>query len=1318
MQKQTDSLNQRLESPRSKIINSYLTTIEDSFRENRPQLKLINYGTGSGKTHQLFEAIYQTIEENKDIQIIGIYVAPLREHLSVPTSVEIKYQNIPVYKILSEEMKTTDEYLKLYKQLISSILKNKNLWKIDRKVCSDEKAQENRRNLEKVKDVIKRLEYVKNTGFGDEDFNDSEITRATRELNSLIESFLEFFIKCELDQSNCPAECLKLIEIFLPLHLLQKKSGILMLTYAKFETAIPYFIHNGTKWVKKSSHLDQYVIQHTDNSRKFILALDEQEDGYQIMLEKKIDIISPEKLAINNALSSMNREFSMLFSTKNNENRDFLNFVDKNKGAFYEFQEHFEKDKTLEEKLQRFATIYQRLTVEEGNSINFLEKIVRIKNGLDESMEEIVGIIKNYDDINLVRLDFEMLSRVISKFENNRSLLIPQKLYNKICDDLMNIFAYNNLYIYNLEPLQKLFLTRPSGGHVQITEEKVADNTSVAELIYAILAVRSQIKTIKDFLANVLDAEDSQSHSLDIWSQQIAKVQKASEESPSQNQLLKYLNTAYVYESYKSIVNIKEISRYQNPKNNLIDRALREVSIGSTAILTSPEFKINSMLCNNSNVIFLISATGGILGDLSTSYDMQYLKDKLRNDHESGQSSFQEMSDEEVSLCEDIRDSREATRQITVNFFGEDLLSFPNNETQKVVERFEETILKSFIDALKQDGNWLGIYKIQELQKFIRFLFYLFEDDSIQETIAFTQTLRWIKKIIQHCELLNHANFKFKKSTEHPNIYYLQVKHKEYQSNIQIKIILYESSFNSLYCDKKAHNTYLDELVEKEGEKICFISAYQSASKGFNAIIKTHNGEEKDFDSLALLMDSYYTVMGPSLNKSKDSGLSITRYHFALMKSIVNLADSNIEIKDFNQYLSQPEAGAFREQQHQILLGKQVLQAIGRSERRDFPNQVAKIFVNEETRKNLVNFYRYLEGKEKEEIRKFSVNNHKVYLSVREEEKKRAIKDYDDHVIDEIDATLAFQEFRTEMLEEIDLFHLKKNTFDITKAWNALRDSIVFKDPAKYLEKLRDSGLFPDDFIDSLFYHNPEQVEFTPYLASEAERGQKLWIISDSINGEKIYPYQNKLYPESLKISDPSYDSEDQEIGSRDPSTDSIYRLYNKLIPQPEVFNTYIPRPHFFYDVLSPSLAENFVECWIKDEVFKEGKDWKAIKSIYRFEELRDFKKYCKLYELFDLYYVKENTLFCIDVKAWSEASGNRLSKKTLDKTENKLKEIVSDYPEFSTARGLLLNLHAAKEKNQQYPPMLFSGNLIFFDDRNCPVESNILTDFLFHKEK
>ena len=46
---------------------------------------------------------------------------------------------------------------------------------------------------------------------------------------------------------------------------------------------------------------------------KFILAFDEQEDGYQIMLDEKIDIISPQKLAINNALSSINREFSIHF---------------------------------------------------------------------------------------------------------------------------------------------------------------------------------------------------------------------------------------------------------------------------------------------------------------------------------------------------------------------------------------------------------------------------------------------------------------------------------------------------------------------------------------------------------------------------------------------------------------------------------------------------------------------------------------------------------------------------------------------------------------------------------------------------------------------------------------------------------------------------------------------------------------------------------------------------------------------------------------------------------------------------------------------
>ncbi|MBD2486536.1 hypothetical protein [Aulosira sp. FACHB-615] len=1317
MQNSENTSDYQPESAHSQILDSYITTIEDSFRENCSQLKLINYGTGSGKTHQLFQAIYKTIESHPNTKIIGIYVAPLREHLCVPSSIINQYTDtgIPVYKLNSLEMKTTDEYIKLYKKCIYAIVENQKFWQLISKYNTNEKILENKQNLNKVKGVINRIEYFTRVDFGDEELNKSEITKARRELNKLFESFLEFLIKSQLAQETWPIECLRLMEIFFPLHLLQEKSGILMLTYDKFETSIPYFIHNGEKWVKKDDKLDKYIIQQTNNSKKFILALDEQEDGYQIMLYKKIDIISPDQLAINNALSSINREFSLLFSTHNNENREFLNFLDKNKGALRELQEYFDKNKDIDPKLQKFAPTYQRLILEEGNSINFLEQVVTIKKGLDKSMDEIVGILDNYEQENPIVLTFEMLARVLSKFENNRSLLIPQQLYNQISNELMSIFSYNNLYIYNIEPLKRLFLNRPSGGHVHIIEETIADNTSVAELIYAILVVRLQIKSIKDFLANVLDAEDSQSRSLDIWSKQIAKVQKASEENSSPNQLLKYLNRTYVYESYKSIINIKEISRYQNPKNNLIAQELREVSIGSTAILTSPEFKINSILNNNSNVIFLISATGGIFGDLSTSYDMRYLEDNLRNEY--GKSSFRAMVEEEILLCEKIRIQRNTKRQITVDFFKESLSSFPNKKTQEVAERFENKILKDFINDCKNDRAWFSLYKIQELKSFIRFLFYLFEDESIQETIAFTQTLSWIKKLMMFWEKLHYADFLIEKSSDHPSIYYVNLNHQKYKSNVRIKIILYEASFNKHYLDQTTQKTYLDELVEEEGQKVFFISAYQSASKGLNPIIKNRNGEEKDFDSLVLLMDSYYTVMKPSLKKSQESEKATTLYHFALMKSIVNLGDSNLEIKDFNKYLNQPEAGAFREQQHQILLGKGILQVIGRSERRDFPTQVVKIFINEETRKNLVNFYRYLEQEEPDEVRKFSVNNYKVYLSVQQEEKKRAIKDYDNHVYDETDASLNFQNFREKMLNEIENFHQNQKAFAITKMWNALRDHIVFKDPGKYLKKLRELKLFPDDFIDSLFYHNTEQTEFTPYLAFVEEEGEHFQIISDSINGEKIYPYQKRLYPEYLKTNTQGYDLEGNEIALTEPSTNLIYRLYNELIPQPEIFNTYIPRPHFFYDVLYPSLTENFAERWIKDVLFK-GKDWKIIKSIYGFEAFIDFNKYHKLYERFDLYYIKDNTLFCIDVKAWSQASGNRLSQKTLEKAQNKLDAIVSDYPEFKAVKGLLLNLQAKQEKNHQHSPNLFSGNLIYLDRYNIPVESDILKNFLFQKEK
>ncbi len=1321
MQKRKGVASQQLESIRCKILDSYLTTIGDSFRENRSQFKLINYGTGSGKTHQLFEAICTTIQEYPDIQIIGIYVAPLREHLSVPTSVKNQYSEIPVYKLNSLEMKTTDKYIERYKQWIPSILKNTKLWKKASKISSDKKANEYRQKLNKVKSVINRLEYFKTANLGDEKLNKFETKKARQELNNLLESFLEFFIKCELDKDNFSDECLKLIEIFFPLYILREKSGILMLTYEKFETNIQYFKYNGKKWVKKSKHLDKYVVQNANNSTKFILAFDEQEDGYKTMLEKKIDIISPEEMAINNALSSINREFALLFANKNEQNRELLNFLDHNKGAFHEFQEHLEKGKILAPQLQKYLKPYQKITAEEGNSIQFIQELISINKGIEESLTEIVTIFDKDDEETPIALNFEMLSRVLAKFENTKTLLIPQELYNKIGDDLMNIFSYNNLYIYNINSLQNLYLSKVPGGHVRITEKRVLDKTSVAELIYGILAMRSQVEKTKKILANVLDAEDSQSHALDIWSRQISKVRKADEENAMQIERGKnpYLDRQYVYESNKPIVNIKEISRYQNPKNNLIDPTLQEVSIGSTAIFTSPEHKIRSIVANNANVVFAISATGGIFGDLTTSYDMRYLEDKLR--YESGQSAFKIMTDSEILLCEEIRKYRQQHRQIKVDFFSQDLASFPNDKTKDVAARFESLILKDFIRYLKQEQNitYLNSYKVQELSKFIHFLFYLFEDDSIQETIAFTQTLRWIKELIEYCTSINHANFIFEKSPEHPSIHYLQIKHKQYQSNVRIKLIFYYAQFNKDYYDQSNRKTYLDELVEKEGEKIFFISAYQSASKGLNPIIKTQNGIEKDFDSLVLLMDAYYTEISFSSKKTKDkeTDKSTTLYHFALMKHIVNLSDSNLEIKDFNQYLNTPEASAFCQQQHQILLGKGIIQAIGRSERRDFSAQVMKIFINDETRKNLVSFYNYLEQNEPNEINKLSVNNYEVYQEVLAESKKQAINNYDDHIYDEIDAVIAFQEFKNKILDEIQLFYHKKNTFDVQKAWDGLRDATVFKSPSQYLDNLRELLVFPDEFVDSLFYSNSEQPKFTPYLAWEEDNGKKFSIISDSINGNRIYTYQNRLYPEYIKTNSQGYDLEGNEIGLLNPSTKLIGQLYNNLIPQPEVFENYIPRYNFFYDILYPSLTENFVECWVKDVIFN-GKDWKAIKDIYGFEQLIDFQKYPQIYEQFDLYYVQNNILFCIDVKAWSKASGNRLSKDTVNKAKKKLRTIAENYSGFNTVKGLLLNLHASKEKIIRHSSTLFSGNLIYFDSRNCPVESTILRNFLFQKNK
>ena len=1308
-----------MKDPRDKIFNSYYTTIKESFQENCSQIKLINYGTGSGKTHMLFQALYEAIKQYQNFQIIGIYVAPLREHLQIPSKLKEQYKDIPVYKIHSLEMKMTEEYMKLYKKWIPLILNNKKFWNSDLKKYSSDKIQENQHALKRVEKLITQIEYLKKIDFGNDDANQNMIKKAMRDIDKLLGNFLYCLINYTSDETSWPDECLKLAEIFYPLYLLRKTSGILMLTCKKFETTVPYFKFNSKTWVKKEIHLYKYVNQQTNDSLKFILAFDEQEDGYNIMLREMIDIISPQTLAINNALSSINRELSVLFSRNGEKNRKLFKFLEENPGAFYEFDEFIEKNRVVEPRFKELAQIYQRLIIEEGNSPNFLKKIAKINTSLERSLEKIANVFEEFHEEKPVPFDFKGLYKILSKFENNRSLLIPYSIYAKIGNDLTNIFSFNNIYIYNIEPLKKLFLTRCSSGHVNITEEEIINSPSLAELIYVILTVRLQLKTIKDFLINVLNAEDSQSRSLEIWSKQVSKVQTANEEEIKIKS--NYLDQAYVYDSYKSIINIMEISRYQhkNAINSLVNHNLREVSIGSTAILTSPEKTINSIITKGTNIIFFISATGGISGDLTTSYDMHYLEDSLR-DKESGESSFKIMTEQEVMLCEEIRRERQQKRQISVNFFNEDIASCPNICTQKPIEYIENILLKDFITSLTDEGRWFGSYKIKELKNFIRFLLHLFEDDSIQEIFALTQTIQWIRKFILFCEKSKNNKFIFQESSEHPDIYYIQVNHKTYQSHLKIKLIFYSASFNSRYHAKKFQKKYEDELQEEDAQKIFFISAYQSASKGLNPIVKTKNGEEKDFDSLVLLMDAYYSIMQPPARSSKQEKLHendkhAAIYHFALMKHIVASGEF-FEIKKFNEYLNKPEAKAFRKRQHQILLGKGILQSIGRTERRDFSGQLIKIFINEESRKKLVDFYQYLSDNEPNEIRKLSVNNYEVYVRTQEEERKHAIADHDEHVDREIEASLAIQAFREIMLSEIEKFHHRQHSFDVATAWEALRNPLVFKDPESYLNELSKTGLFPEDFIKALFYC-PQEKAFTPYLVDVNEG--KFLIISDSIHGKNCYSYQQRLYPEYLeRRAKKFYPKNPEEADMLNPSAEKIYRLYKQLIPQPEIFQHFIPRPHYFYDVLYPSLAEHFVECWIKNVIFSgEKKDWKKIKSMYGFDRLSDFNKYNTLYERFDLFYMKDNELFCIDVKAWSRASGNRLSKDVLEKTQKKLDAIVAEYSEFNKVKGLLLNLHAEHEKTLKHSGNLFSGNLIFFDQEYVPIESEILRNFLFSKE-
>ena len=252
----TDAGEPAVSNPRDSIEQTYLRVIENSFQEDRPQIKLVNFGTGSGKTHQLFQAVCETIRKYPDHQIIGLYVAPLREHLKVPFEVKRDNPGINFYVLYSQEWRIGEDFLKKYKQYIPITQKNKKLWDTLRKENTQDKVLEARQNLENVLKAISRYEFLQRADFGDSKLVSSETIKAQRDINGLMEKFLETLIKSQPDEDQWTDECRWLVEVFFPLHYLRKKSGFLMLTYEKFETRIPYFDYNGVKWVRKNDYLD------------------------------------------------------------------------------------------------------------------------------------------------------------------------------------------------------------------------------------------------------------------------------------------------------------------------------------------------------------------------------------------------------------------------------------------------------------------------------------------------------------------------------------------------------------------------------------------------------------------------------------------------------------------------------------------------------------------------------------------------------------------------------------------------------------------------------------------------------------------------------------------------------------------------------------------------------------------------------------------------------------------------------------------------------------------------------------------------------
>lgn len=1224
--------NKELSSEHKNRINNLrndISYIYDTHSKDNPSITYSSDGTGTGKSYSVINSFIQ----QTDVADIAnghrnlLFITPQKAQIDIDSGLldEAKKKGIHTLSFLSQgkngdmsniEFKswvTKEKNIDVFKRWVK-VLKNDNFYKesifqLNKGIGDSEYYN---REIPKARyrgeyEIVEEYEERKKN-------NDIKIVKT---LFKLAEGILqeqksgkyipiqERFNEAGFNKTGKPNKAYILSEIIdfvLPFERAKYTSCILLATSAKFDYNV------------------NIVINNKSNGRPVIKSLP---FDYIMGQKKKIDNSDDEvKTADVNG-----KPFS--------EQIDFLKtkyFITDESNYFYQNnilftlivdEEHDAYDKFFESSETKLFDVNTQI----AHVFSVINRIVQSFKSADpkdkdnfvlyEAHEQFVSELEHLFNIKCDISEAVTLDKILAIFSNNLNhIVIDSSELEQIIQICKNVFSITPKRFFNEEGLRKIRI----GSYANYTEcriyyekqGKIDTNPTMHDILQALMCVFAACSHIKDkdFRSMIRHgAENSQNALLDKFITKAVSARYSVDamfDRVDKEDL--YIDEFFTYFTPKVVFSIEKVNDLPFRSLQLKDKVY--VTFRLDLFEALPEVTLMRILHNTQNSVICLSATSGFKYSYSGNYCRPMMK--RYGDDTKNNLNYRSIArtDDDAKKLQQLRECRAEARNVSIK-------EFVNTESNWITEarnnpEFSKTY-SGWLKSLREHLKYSNPYQRDALERQVEAMLLAAFDKK--NSLILSLNNKFSEVIRGYIKSENGKREKGRKVLDEEDYKVFEIK--PFDNGITLRIILFDADL----VKKQNIEDYLK--LQNQNVKIALISSYNSAGTGLNLVTHYENENiDEDFERLVLINSPFYSKI------KTDTGLNSIRNYVLLLKHYADENQSR-QLKDFDVNLVSGMNYKILMQEHVMSILKNIMQAVGRVERRD-TNMETEIFLPNDVIDDLALQFSRLKKEGNELIfQSMSLLNYEL--------KKHCLEKADRHSFKSDEKREIFSAQVSEMGQAID-----KDFFDnylncrldearlgdktAIELNEALRSEDCIINPQRYIDRLLNLAEIKEDTyyqqVISSFYLNSDEIK--NIMLCTKEHNEKT--LTDLTEGDRLYKPYEWVLPKYHK-------SVYHKLSTAADILKYVYSL------EKQVSKEILPHP-----AMLPLFKGN-----IGEYMFSQCLKSINITSLTVDEVINLLEP--TVYELFDFYIKIGEKVFCVDVKNWSALFDKQeLAKKTHEK--------------------------------------------------------------------